>query len=478
MNLRKRLYLGLLPLLLLVVVTGACAILVCRHLANAFEHDLVNGYRVSAAYGRMRGAATRMNDALSGAEHGDMAGARGAFDRERTAFSRELMAQEQDAAGTPRADYTGAVDAAFEAFAGRGAAIVSSGGSNSLSSLRDDAAALFPVLSAIDRLEKHDYDEAQAAAARASHLSSATVGAMVGVMAVAFALSLLLARHLASSFRLVDDAKNNLVGTVSHELKTPLTSLRMAVYLLLERNFGTLTGGQRELLETARDSADRLLRILNDLLDLVRLESGVARLEKVPVPVGRLLDDMAREIRPIADANAQTVEVRVDTPIDAVSVDPDRIRHVFINLLSNAAKYSPEGSVITLYAAPGDPGYLRFGVRDQGPGVPQESLGRIFDKFYRVPGVTRKGAGLGLAIAREIVLAHGGAIACSAAPGGGSDFHFLLPAGGTAPAKAPAEAPVGRPCEAPKANERRPEGASAGALAGAVPSLTCAARAG
>ena len=113
--------------------------------------------------------------------------------------------------------------------------------------------------------------------------------------------------------------------------------------------------------------------------------------------------------------------------MDRVSVDRDRVRHVFINLLTNASKYSPEGSEIVLYAEPAPDGFAKFGVRDRGPGIPPESLPHVFDKFYRVPGETKKGAGLGLAIAREIIVAHGGSIACTSTPGVGSDFHFLLP---------------------------------------------------
>ena len=230
-----------------------------------------------------------------------------------------------------------------------------------------------------------------------------------------------------TKFRLLDNAKTNLVGTVSHELKTPLTSLRMAVYLLLENNLGPLEERQRELLETARDDADRLLRILDDLLDLTRLESGVAQLNRGDVPAARLLEEMAREMRPITDARDQRLEIRVAPGTETVAVDPDLIRHVFINLLSNAAKYSSRGTTITLYAEPVSAGFVRCGVRDRGPGVPAADIGRIFEKFYRVPGERRRGAGLGLAIAREIVVAHGGVIACTSRPGGGSDFHFVIP---------------------------------------------------
>ncbi len=231
-----------------------------------------------------------------------------------------------------------------------------------------------------------------------------------------------------TKFRLLDDAKNNLVGTVSHELKSPLTSLRMAVYLLLEQNFGALSPRQRDLLETARDDADRLLRILNDILDLSRIESGRVALSRRDTPVRALLAEMAREMKPITDDVRQRIEIEVDDAITSVFLDPERIRHVFVNLLGNAAKYSPDGGVITLYARPAGEGAVRFGVRDQGAGIPECEVPYVFEKFYRVPGQARKGAGLGLAIAREIVLAHGGFIACASKVGGGSDFYFHLPA--------------------------------------------------
>jgi len=235
--------------------------------------------------------------------------------------------------------------------------------------------------------------------------------------------------HDVTKFRLLDDAKSNLVGTVSHELKTPLTSLRLAIYLLLEKNenLGQLTSAQRGLVETARDDADRLLQILNDLLDLNRLESGVAQLHLARRPVAALLTDAAREIHAIVDAASQAIEMRVAPGLDSVDVDSDRIRHVFINLLSNASKYSPDGGVITLYAEPAPDNFVRFGVRDRGPGIAAENLPFIFEKFYRVSGQAKKGAGLGLTIAREIVLTHGGSIACTSRPNEGSDFYFLLP---------------------------------------------------
>jgi signal transduction histidine kinase len=232
-----------------------------------------------------------------------------------------------------------------------------------------------------------------------------------------------------TKFRLLDDAKNNLVGTVSHELKTPLTSLRLAVYLLLEQKLEGLTATQLDLLETARDDADRLLRILDNLLDLARLEAGAATLDRTETIVAALLDPIADEARVFIGAAGQTLTVAI-APAHAVarlSVDVARLRHVFMNLLTNAAKYSPRGGMITLSAIRAEESFVRFSVRDEGPGIPLDSVARIFDRFYRVPNQEKTGAGLGLAIAREIVVAHGGSIGCISEPGRGAEFYFLLP---------------------------------------------------
>jgi signal transduction histidine kinase len=230
-----------------------------------------------------------------------------------------------------------------------------------------------------------------------------------------------------TKFRLLDDAKTNLAGTVSHELKTPLTSLRLAIYLLLEQNVGALAPAQRELLETARDDADRLLRILDNLLDLTRLEAGATTLDLQEIAVSELLTEIAAEARSLMKAAGVHLVVSSAEELGRIRVDGARIRHVFSNVLANAAKFSPPGGVITLAATAAPLGFVRFSVRDTGPGIPVESLAQVFDRFYRAPGQVKAGAGLGLAIAREIVVAHGGSIAVSSEPGKGTEFYFQLP---------------------------------------------------
>lgn len=227
-------------------------------------------------------------------------------------------------------------------------------------------------------------------------------------------------------FRLLDAAKSNLVATVSHELKTPLTSVRMALHLLLEKNLGPLTAKQDELLQTAREDAERLLRILNDLLDLASLDEGRAELRKENVAPAELLHATAREVAETVSAHGLKLNCETAPELPAVSVDRQRIAHVFSNLVNNAIKHSPAGGQIVLRAESLNGNGVQFSISDQGPGVPEEFQTRIFDRFFRIPGQIKTGAGLGLSIAREITVAHGGRIGVKNSPGQGSTFFVVL----------------------------------------------------
>ncbi len=229
-------------------------------------------------------------------------------------------------------------------------------------------------------------------------------------------------------FRLLDAAKTHLVGTVSHELKTPLTSVRMVLYILLEKTLGALNPKQEELLETARTDTERLLRILNDLLDLARLEEGVAELHREKVAPAELLQVVVEETADKAAARSLKIDCAVDPDLAQVLVDRQRIGYVFANLLTNAIKHSPAGGQVRLRATRAVDQGIQFTVADDGPGIPPQYQQRIFDRFFRVPGQTRTGAGLGLSIAREIAVAHGGRISVKSAPGHGAIFYLELKA--------------------------------------------------
>jgi signal transduction histidine kinase len=211
-------------------------------------------------------------------------------------------------------------------------------------------------------------------------------------------------------FRWLDDMKTNLLSTVSHEIKTPLTGIRMVLHLLLEEKSGVLSPMQKTMLESANEDCDRLLSTLNRLLELARVESGSSRLVTKPCV---LQDSIERAMAAFADAAASkgiSFMSDFEANLPAVMIDPVMIDEVFNNLLSNAIKHSPENSAILLRLRRLDAGFLRASVIDAGTGVPESSQGRIFDKFYRAPGQSVEGVGLGLAIAREIMAAHEGRI--------------------------------------------------------------------
>ena len=227
-------------------------------------------------------------------------------------------------------------------------------------------------------------------------------------------------------FRLLDATKTDLVATVSHEIKSPLTSVRMVLHLLLEKTVGALTPKQDELLQAARNDTERLLRILNDLLDLARLEEGSDSLRKEPAAPAELLTSVMKEMAGKITARGLSVNLTIEPDLPAILVDRQRINHVFTNLLSNAIKHSPANGEIILGARLVKDNDVEFSVTDHGPGIPEEYHSRIFDRFFRVPGQSQSGAGLGLSIAREITVSHEGRIGVKSAPGQGCNFYVVL----------------------------------------------------
>lgn len=228
--------------------------------------------------------------------------------------------------------------------------------------------------------------------------------------------------------RLLDDVKTNLLSTVSHELKTPLTSVRMALHLLLENTIGPLNDKQHDLLTTAKEDSERLLRTLNNLLDLTKLEEAKPQLDLEVSTVQELVESMAAEARDSLSMAELKLDVQLEEDLPAVRVDREKIDHVFSNFITNAIKHSPPEGTIHIRARRVVDEQIRISVTDEGPGISREHQERIFDKFYRVPGQTRTGAGLGLSIAREIALLHRGSVGVISEPDNGSEFYLDLPA--------------------------------------------------
>jgi two-component system, NtrC family, sensor histidine kinase KinB len=229
--------------------------------------------------------------------------------------------------------------------------------------------------------------------------------------------------------RQVDEVKSSLISTVSHELKTPLTSIRLATHVLLNEKLGLLNPKQMELVAAAREDSERLFRIIENLLEIGRMETGRTKLELAPVNTEQILLNVMEDMRPsFADRG---VEFDLDLPGDIPNVLADRFRLeiVFTNLLNNALKHTPPGGKVRVSAREEDDNVV-FSVEDSGRGIPREYLPHIFEKFFRVPGQAQQGDfGLGLSIVKEIVEAHGSRIEVASSPGKGTRFVFSLKPG-------------------------------------------------
>lgn len=226
--------------------------------------------------------------------------------------------------------------------------------------------------------------------------------------------------------RRFDELKNDLVATVAHEFRTPLTSLRMAIHLCAEGVVGPVTEKQAELLFAAREDCGRLQGIVDDLLDLSRIQSGQLTLNLRPVTALGLVEEALATHRMAAEDRGVRLLQDISPEAEELEVDPERIQLVLSNLVGNAVRHTPSGGEVAVRVTR-EEARARFEVRDTGEGIPPEQQARIFEKFYRAPGAPAGGAGLGLSIARDIVQAHGGELGVVSTPGQGSTFWFTLP---------------------------------------------------
>jgi signal transduction histidine kinase len=241
--------------------------------------------------------------------------------------------------------------------------------------------------------------------------------------------------------RELDQLKSDFLGNVSHEFRSPLAAIKGYVDNLLDGVAGPLADKPHHYLGRVRDNADRLARMVSDLLDLTRIESG--RIELLPqvLPVADVVTEAVDDLRHVAAER----RVRLVTDVSACPAlwaDPDKVHQVLTNLLANAIKWSPPGGQVMVTASHDLGGQVRLAVQDTGPGIPVAERERVFDKFYQVGranGDRPSGTGLGLTIARHLVELHAGRIWAEEAPSGGATFVLFLPA-----APAPA-APVGTP---------------------------------
>ena len=227
--------------------------------------------------------------------------------------------------------------------------------------------------------------------------------------------------------RELEQLKADFISTVSHELRTPLTSIKGATALLFEQ-IPVDSGNAFELLQMVRNNSERLLRLINDLLDASKIEAGKLTIRKQPCDPARMLERAVAGMTGYAEEYGVMVTTDFARGLAPVVVDPDRVEQIMSNLLSNAVKYSHRGDSVTVRAR-SEGAYLRVDVNDTGVGIPSSALPRLFEKFSQVDrgGRNRPGTGLGLVISKGLIEAHGGSISVSSTEGEGTTFTFTLP---------------------------------------------------
>lgn len=231
-----------------------------------------------------------------------------------------------------------------------------------------------------------------------------------------------------TTFREIDLAKTQFIATISHELKTPLAATDISLTLLDDERSGALSAEQKELVDSIRQDNRRMIRMVSELLDFSKAESGNIQLQIQPVAPADIVQYALDTVR--KEAEGRNVTIRTVLPQDdaKVTADAEKSAWVLVNLLTNAIRYSPPGADVELEVQPTGTSKILFSVKDAGKGIDPAFRSKIFERFFQVPGAENtKGSGLGLAIAKEFIEAQGGAIGVNSTPGKGSRFWFELP---------------------------------------------------
>lgn len=239
--------------------------------------------------------------------------------------------------------------------------------------------------------------------------------------------SVILLRNI-TQFKELDIAKTNFIATISHELKTPISSIKMSLKLLEDKRIGELNGEQTKLIDNIKEDSQRLLSITGELLDLAQVESGKIALEKQFVDARSIIDYANNALKVQAEQKRITIKINCPASLPKVNCDLEKTAWVMVNFLSNAIRYSNENSEILIEVKSVAEG-LEFSTTDYGIGINPKYQDRIFDKFNKIPNgkLDKSGSGLGLAISKEFIESQNGRIGVESAVGKGSKFYFVLP---------------------------------------------------
>lgn len=228
-----------------------------------------------------------------------------------------------------------------------------------------------------------------------------------------------------TSFKELDFAKTNFIGTVSHELKTPISSIKMSLQLLENKQIGRLNNEQTSLVENIKDDANRLLKITSELLNMTQVESGSIQLNKIRTSVNEIIEYAVNTVKSAAEQKNIQFEITSTNEIHVLA-DKEKTAWVITNLLSNAIRYANENSTIKIKIEEALNNKIEISVTDQGQGILPEYIDKIFDRYYRVPDTQKEGTGLGLSISKEFIEAQGGTISVKSEYGIGSTFSIIL----------------------------------------------------
>ncbi|MBZ5858609.1 sensor histidine kinase [Flavihumibacter profundi] len=229
-------------------------------------------------------------------------------------------------------------------------------------------------------------------------------------------------------FHELNEAKTNFIATVSHELKTPISAIKMSTSLLNDKRVGPLNEEQQELVQSITGDAERLLKITSELLNMAQVETGQIQLKLQPTDSTQMIETAINAVQGIS--TQKNVSIRIIQPMHLqVMADTEKSAWVLINLLSNAIRFAPENSTVDISEETLG-GYLQIAVTDRGKGIEEKYQDKIFDRYFKVPGEEKSGTGLGLAISKEFIEAQQGSIGVKSKPGEGTVFFIRLPLAG------------------------------------------------
>jgi two-component system sensor histidine kinase GlrK len=235
--------------------------------------------------------------------------------------------------------------------------------------------------------------------------------------------------HMSRRLSELDQPKLDFISHVSHEMRTPLTAINEASALRAEGRFEARPQQRQELLEIVRNQCGRLTRSIDSIMDLSRMEAGMMTFQFQPGDLGRLVHACVQRMMPIAQRRGVALLELPPPELPSLNFDNRHIDQVLENIVGNALKFTPRGGQVTVATTLDRPGYAAVTVSDSGPGISDEHLKRIFDKFKRIDNGTDSiyGSGIGLSVAKHIISAHKGSIWVESRPGSGARFVFTLP---------------------------------------------------